>query len=276
MTNALQLYKKDNQHHLSESTINIYELAIKDLFAFSDKPFDAINRRDIRNWLNDLDTQGFKPATIYVRLSGVKAFYKYCKEEGMVEQDSAELIPLPEVEEKLPHYLEKKQLIELREIVKDNIEHRAIVELLYTTGVRVSELATIKTKDINWTERFITIYNGKGKKDRIVLFTLSAAEYVQAYLNERKDDQPYLFVNRDKTGPIVVRTIQLRFEKYREQLGYHFTVHTLRHTFAAHLAQKGMPFVYIQHLLGHKDPHQTQLYARLYNHAQKEKYDQWM
>lgn len=272
----VQAFKEEYHHRLTEATLYRYGNAVEELVSFSNKTIDLISKRDIRKWMNHLDQKGIKPATVYIRLSGVKTFFRYCLDEGFIERDPSESIPLPNVKEQLPRYLEREQLIQLRELVKENIEHRAIVEMLYATGLRISELAAINKEQIDWSERTILIYNGKGKKDRIVLFTRTAAEYLQAYLETRMDDLPYLFVNKSATGPIVVRTIQLRFEKYREQLGFHFSVHTLRHTFAAHLAQRGMPLVCIQQLLGHRDPNQTQLYARLYDDARKEIYDQWM
>jgi site-specific recombinase XerD len=273
---SVQTFKEAYQHRLTKETIALYGSAVEDLLHVSKKTYDTITKRDIRNWLNQLDQKGYQPATIYTRLSGIKTFYRYCMDEGFLQHDPAESIPLPVIPESIPKYLEHDQLLALRELVKDKVEERAIVELLYATGIRISEMVAIQKAHIDWHERIITILNGKGKKERIVLFTRNAAEYVQAYLDERTDDLPYLFVNKRATGPIVKRTVQLRFEKYREQLGFHFSVHTLRHTFAAHLAQRGMPLECIQQLLGHQDPHQTQLYSRLYNHARKEMYDHYM
>ena len=99
---------------------------------------------------------------------------------------------------------------------------------------------------------------------------------MKVYLQTRQDDLPYLFINRYGKGPIDSRSIQNWFENYREKMGIYLTPHTLRHTFAVHLAMKGMPLSCIQVLLGHEDPRQTQLYARLYGEAQKQMYDEWM
>jgi integrase len=143
--------------------------------------------------------------------------------------------------------------------------------MLYATGVRLRELTAIKIEDIVWSERSIFIPKGKGKKEQIVLFTRACDEILEEFLKDRSDDLPYLFVNKKKTGPACAITIQKKFERYRT-----FSAHRLRHTFAAHLAKKGMPLECIQVLLGHSTPQQSQRYSRLYDHARKEIYDQWM
>jgi site-specific recombinase XerD len=134
----------------------------------------------------------------------------------------------------------------------------------------------MKKEDIIWLERLIHIPKGKRKKARIVLFTKSCEEYLKAYLESRCDDLPFVFLNRYGTRPLGIRAIQKKFKAYQYHLGIPMTPHTLRHTFAAHLAIKGMPLECIQTLLGHIDPHQTHLYARLYSEARKLMYDEWM
>ena len=120
------------------------------------------------------------------------------------------------------------------------------------------------------------VRKGKGKIGRIVLFTRSCEEHLKAYLNERKDDLPYVFLNVPGTGPIHYQFVEKNFRKYKKELGIHVSPHTLRHTFAAHLAMKGMPLVGIQSLLGHASPENTQRYARLFDHERKQVYDDWM
>ncbi len=261
---------------LTAETIALYKSAIQSMLNHCNEAYTNVTKKDIRSWMKEMDSRGIRPTTIYTKLAALKTFYRYCLEDGLVEKDPTETIPLPARSEKMPYYLEIEQLTKLRSLLDHRPEERAIMEVLYATGIRVRELAAIKKEDINWTERMIHVRNGKGKKDRIVLFTKVCAESMQRYLNGRTDDVPYLFVNRNKNGPVVVRTIQLRFEKYREQLGFHISPHTLRHTFAAQLARKGMSLSGIQQLLGHVSLQQSQLYARLYSHARKEIYDEIM
>lgn len=273
---VLGLFILDYSLRLEPQTVDLYQKAVRQMFAYSSKSFDVMKSKDIRNWLIYLNENGYKSVTIKTKLAGVKLFYKYCMEENFIESNPAKLIPFPQVAESLPHYLQMEQLIRLRQHVEKQIQERALIEVLYTTGIRIGELAEIKKVDIDWSERLIHIPNGKRKKARIVLFTRSCAEYLQAYLEKRSDNLPFVFVNTTATGPVCKRTTQKKFKTYTKKLEINITPHTLRHTFAAHLAIKGMPLDCIQVLLGHDSSHQTQLYARLYNHARKEIYDEFM
>lgn len=273
---CIQKFKEDNSFRLTEGTIKSYQKSVEQLVEYCRKAHHDITTSDIRRWMIYLEENGYKSITVKMKLAGLKLFYRYCMEEELIKKDPAALIPFPSIEEKLPRYLELTQLNELRKFVKGNVQRRAVIEVLYATGVRISELAAMKKEDINWSERTIHIPNGKRKKARIVLFTRTCVEHLKVYLEKRKDDLPYVFVNPSETGPVCIRTIGQNFEFYTRKLGIHISPHTLRHTFAAHLAIKGMALDCIQMLLGHNGPHQTQLYARIYSHARKEKYDDLM
>lgn len=272
----MKQFKEDYRFRLEEKTVNLYILAVNQLLAFCEKPFTEMNAKDIRGWMSSLESREYKVATVSSKLAGIKLFFKYCIEEGFLTKDPAKKIPIPKSEDKLPRYLKRDELLQLRQLVKGQVEERAVIEVLYATGVRLMELVDMKKEDINWSERMITIPNGKRKKERIVLFTRECAEHLKAYLNLREDSQPFVFVNTTSSGSMCPRTMQLKFQAYTKTLGIHISPHTLRHTFAAHLAMKGMPLECIQVLLGHNGPHQTQLYARLYHQARKEMYDHWM
>ncbi|MGE7667165.1 tyrosine-type recombinase/integrase [Ureibacillus composti] len=267
----------DYQFRLAPRTIKIYKRAVKQLQEHLGKSFDTITKKDIRRWLLLLEEKGYKPNTIMGYLIGLKTFYKYCLEEGHIQLDPASEIPFPKQEEKIPQYLTKDQLTQLRNHVKGKLLERAIIEVLYATGMRISELREMKKQDIDWLERSILIPEGKWKKGRIVLFSLECAEHLRTYLDSRtEDDLPYVFVIPNQKKYIGGTTISKRFASCSEQLGFKVTPHMLRHTFAAHLAQKGMPLESIRILLGHESQHTTQLYARLFNKARKEMYDHWM
>lgn len=273
---CLKKFVNDYSFRLDVKTVDLYQKAVGQLLAYCDKPFDEIRTKDIRNWLTYLDKEEYKPVTVKTKLAGVKLFYKYCLEEKLITHNPVLFIPFPEVEETLPHYLETEQLLRLRKHVEKCMQERAMIEVLYATGIRIGELVAIKIEDIDWSERLIHIPNGKRKKARIVLFTRACEEHLRVYLEDRSDKLPFVFVNTTRTGPACIRTIQKKFKTYSKALDFPITPHTLRHTFAAQLAIKGMPLESIQVLLGHDSPHQTQLYARLYNHARKLKYDEWM
>ncbi|WP_160909772.1 tyrosine-type recombinase/integrase [Pontibacillus yanchengensis] len=272
---CIQRFIEEYSFRLVPETLSLYENSINQLLTFLAKPFQEVTKSDIRNWLQELGNK-YKANTVRTRLSGVKLFYKYCVEEEMMSNDPASSIPLPEVGESLPYYLQNNQLDQVRNLLEGRLEERAIIELLYATGIRIGELGGIEKRDISWEERFIHIRNAKRKKERIVPFTRLCEEHLKAYLDTREDELPFLFVNTTSTGPVLIRTVQSRLGKYAKKLGFRLTPHTLRHTFAAHLATKGMPFECIQALLGHNTPDQSQMYARLYSHARKEKYDEFV
>ncbi|QOK29793.1 tyrosine-type recombinase/integrase [Cytobacillus oceanisediminis] len=272
----IEKFKDEYSFRLAKKTLDVYKTALEQLFNHCEKPFKEITVKDIRNWLVFLDSNGYRPTAVKTKLAGLKLFYKYCLEEEIITHNPLASIGFPKVEETLPRYLQIDQLTQLRKIVEGKLWERAIIETLYATGIRLSELAAMKKDDIDWSERIIHIPQGKGKKARIVLFTNACAAHLNAYIQNRQDDLPFVFVNPFGRKKVGTRTINTRFETYSKLLGFPLTPHTLRHTFAAHLAIKGMPLECIQVLLGHDSPHQTQIYARLYNYARKQKYDEWM
>lgn len=272
----IEQFKIDYQLKLAPNTIRDYQFAIRQLLEQMGKPFQDITRKDVRNWLMWLEEKGYKPTTVCSKLIGVKTFFKYCLEEGLIATNPVERIPYPKIPDKMPIYLTKPELAQLRECVQHSLLERAIIEMFVATGVRMSELVAMKKEDINETERSIHIPDGKGNQGRIVLISLESLQYVTAYLKSRTDALPYVFINHAATNRIRHQTINANFQAYSERLGYRVIPHMLRHTFAAHLAAKGMPGECIQQLLGHQRPSTTQLYARLFNQARKETYDKWM
>lgn len=269
-------FKSDYGFRLEKKTLYLYGKAVEQVLAFCSKPIQEITTKDVRNWLIYLHSKGYQPATVYWNLAGIKLFFRYCLEESLISEDPTVSIPLPTMEETLPRYLQEKQVTQLRQIVEGKVRERALIEVLYTTGVRISELVAMKKEDIDWSERLIYIPKGKRKKERIVLFTKECEEHLKAYLEKRNDELPFVFVNRYGTRSICIRTIQKLFKTIEKELGIPLTPHTLRHSFAANLARRGMPLEGIQVLLGHESPQQTHLYAKLYDHARKQMYDEWM
>jgi len=272
----IEQFKIDYQFRLAPKTIRSYQFNIRQLLEQMGKPFEDITRKDVRNWLMLLEEKGYKPLTVYTKLIGVKTFFSYCLEEGLIATNPLARIPYPKIPDKVPIYLTKPELAQLRECVEHSLLERAIIEMLAATGIRMSELIAMNKEDINETERSIHIPDGKGNLARIVLISLESLQYVTAYLKSRTDALPYVFINPTATRRIRRQIINANFQAYSERLGFRVIPHMLRHTFAAHLAEKGMPGECIQQLLGHQRPSTTQLYARLFNHARKETYDKWM
>lgn len=270
--NMIEYFFKDNQARFSNDTVRGYGIALRQFFNFTQKQYDQIKRGDIRKWYASLDNEGLMPRTIRIKLGALSTFYKYLLEENIIKKNPITGIELPKIDDSLPVYLDKRQLAQLMELVKDNQRERTIIEMLYATGVRISELINIKKSDIKWDTRQIWITKGKGNKERFVLFTPECAERLKRYLDSIDNDSPYIFPN--KWGvPLSRSWIEQLFRGYSEQLGFKVTPHLLRHTFAAHLSEKGMPLSYIQDLLGHTNINTTRVYTRLSNAARKKQYD---
>ena len=273
----IEQFRLDYEFSLSGPVIQRYQKVVMLLLADTGKKLADITRKDIREWMADWLDQGYSPGTVYNNLSGLRTFFNYCVEEGLLLKNPAKAVRYPKMDEKLPRYLTREQLAQLRMLHEGKILDRTIIEVLYTTGVRVIELVNMKRAAINWNERSILIPGGKGRRERLVFFTRECAEHLKRHLENNAYASPYIFVSPlNHPKPYSTDTIRQRFEGYSKRIGFKITPHYLRHTFAAHLAQKGMPPEHIQQLLGHSSIDTTRIYARLYDHARKEQYDEWM
>ncbi|MBH0164095.1 tyrosine-type recombinase/integrase [Fictibacillus sp. 7GRE50] len=264
----------DHRARFSFETIRSYRMALRQFFAFCEKNFDEVKATDIRAWLSSMEEKELKPRTIHIKLSALKSFYRYCMEENKVKKNPTVTIQTPKIDDSLPYYLSKRQVALLQEHTKENPRDRAIVEMLYATGVRVSELLQMKKEDIKWETMQIWIRKGKGNKERFVLFTHECTERLKTYIETHKEESVYVFPNN--RGSHLSRVfVEKRFQEFSEALGFIVRPHTMRHTFAAHLAEKNMPQSYIQELLGHSNFNSTRIYTRLNEAARKKQYDHY-
>lgn len=270
----LQSFLDDNQARFSSETIRSYRIALNQFFSCCKKSYDEVKATDIRAWLASMGDSGLKPRTIHLKLSAIKSFYQYCMEENKTKKNPTLTVYTPKKDDSLPYYLSKRQVALLQELTKKDPRDRAIVEALYSTGLRVSELLQIRLEDIKWDTRQIWIRKGKGNKERFVLFTYDCAERLKTYLKKRKYESVYLFPN-NRGGHLSRVFVEKRFQKFTEELGFRVVPHTMRHTFAAHLSEKNMPQSYIQELLGHVNINSTRIYTRLMEHARKKQYDRY-
>lgn len=271
---ALKSFFDDNRARYSPETVRSYGIALKQFFSFCEKDLDEVKATDVRSWLADMEEQELKPNTIHLKLSALKSFYLYCMEENLTKKNPTLTVHTPKKDDSLPYYLSKRQVALLQELTKEDPRDRAIVEALYTTGVRISELLEIQLEDIKWDTRQIWIRKGKGNRERFVLFTHDCAERLKTYLSQRKYNNEYLFAN-NRGGHLSRYFVERKFQEFSEKLGFVVRPHTMRHTFAAHLAEKNMPQSYIQDLLGHANINSTRIYTRLMEHARKKQYDRY-
>lgn len=193
--NIQQSFFDDHKARFSTETIRSYTIALKQFFVFCEKNYDEVKANDVRAWLASMEEQGLKPRSIHLKLSALKSFYQYCMEEKKATKNPTLTVHTPQKDDSLPYYLTKRQVALLQELTRGDPRDRAIIEALYTTGVRVSELLEIKLVDIKWETRQIWIRKGKGNKERFVLFTHECAERLKTYLQHRTHSNEYLFAN---------------------------------------------------------------------------------
>lgn len=246
-----------------------------------------IDHLTIREWLGTLHSQHKKKSSVARKLAALRTFFQFLLREGIVELNPAKLVSTPRLEKRLPKHLSIEdaiRFIETPDIETDlGRRDRAILELLYATGVRVSELTTLSIRDIDFRQRLIRV-TGKRRKERIVPFGEPALRALEAYLSVRgrflakaaisKRDSEAVFLNYQGTR-ITTRSVGRMVEKYiRICAGMHdISPHALRHSFATHLLDSGADLRDIQELLGHARLSTTQIYTHVSMEKLIEVYD---
>jgi len=240
-------------------------------------PITQIDHLTIREWLGQLHSAQKKKASIARKLAALRTFFQFLVREGVVELNPAKLVATPRLEKKLPEHLsieEAIRFIETPDLETDlGKRDRAMLELMYATGVRVAELTTLNVADVDLHNRLIRV-TGKRRKQRIVPFGDPAGDAIRDYLGVRdkfllqapisKRDEDALFLNYQGTR-ITTRSVGRMVEKYiRICAGMHnISPHALRHSFATHLLQRGADLRVIQELLGHARISTTQRYTHV-------------
>ncbi len=236
----------------------------------------------IRTYLAKLQQQNLSRASRARKLSSLKSFYKYMQREGYVDTNMIAGISAPKREKKLPVFLDKAKVVKLLEApgrdTLQGLRDRAILEVLYSGGLRVSELAGAGIDDIDFIAEALKA-KGKGKKERLVPLGRPAVMAIRKYLEQRSQEQPrvkgkVVFANRFGQR-LSTRGIQRIVEKYMKQVALQERIspHTLRHTFATHLLSAGADLRSVQELLGHKSISTTQIYTHVTPERLKKVYD---
>jgi integrase/recombinase XerC len=250
-------------------------------------PVTQIDHLTIREWLAALHAAQKKKASIARKLAALRTFFQFLVREGILELNPAKLVATPRLEKKLPTHLSIEEAIRFIESPDPETDlgkrDRAMLELMYATGVRVAELTTLNVGDVDLHNRLIRVM-GKRRKQRIVPFGEPAAEAIRSYLKVRekfllnapisKRDEEALFLNYQGTR-ITTRSVGRMVEKYiRLCAGMHnISPHALRHSFATHLLDSGADLRDIQELLGHARLSTTQIYTHVSMEKLVEVYD---
>jgi integrase/recombinase XerC len=256
----------------SANTIKAYQQDIAQFFKHMEKEKLLIDREDIRDYISKIFIQSRNKSTVARKIYALKSFYSFVLKNGGIEKNPFDGINTPKIDRKIPEILTisemnkfldrlpKKNFIELR--------NKAIFELLYATGMRISELTNLKLTDIDFENRLLRVM-GKGKKERIVPFNETARDALLRFNRESnlkfKIIKEYVFINtrgNKITDRSVERILQESFKQVMDS-DKHVYPHLFRHSFATHLLQKGANLRVIQELLGHSNLSTTEKYTTL-------------
>ena len=265
--------------NLSENTTKSYERDLKKLYLFLEK-LNVTNYLDIKEetcsaWIGDLYSQNNKPKSIQRHLSSAKGFFRFLKKNNLISSSPFELVTAPKSSNTLPDVLSPEDVEQLLNFKPSNtieIRDMAIVELMYSSGLRVSETVNINISDFEENMSFLRVI-GKGSKTRLVPMGRFAINAINNWLNEREkisNNTDALFLN-SKGSRLSVRSIQLRLKKMAIKQGLPpVHPHMLRHSFATHMLESSGDLRTIQELLGHSSLSTTQIYTKLdYQHLAK-------
>lgn len=267
----------------SQKTAENYYLYLQRLIEFAgDEPITTLNAELVRKWrlwLNRYESANGEPLSTITQsyhLIALRSFLSYCSKRG-IETLTPEKIELPKVRKKQVSFLNGDEVIRLIDAIKTQddagIRDRAIIELLFSSGLRVSELVNLNRDHINLKRGEFTV-RGKGQKDRPVFVSPEASEWLAAYLQTRADSYVPLFIRYTGSQPsdargedmrLTPRTIQRIVSKYARLAGItkHVSPHTMRHSFATDLLMNGADLRSVQSMLGHSNIATTQVYTHV-------------
>ncbi|MBN1392841.1 MAG: tyrosine recombinase XerC [Sedimentisphaerales bacterium] len=245
----------------------------------------SVDVNSVRSYLAHLNEKHYSKATIARKLATLRSFYKFLVKRNVLSSNPVMAVRTPKQDKRLPRFLEYEQVKRLIETPPmDNwlgARDRAIMETLYSTGVRVSELVSLNMDDIDFLGEVVHI-RGKGKKERIVPIGTSALRVIQHYMefrNKRAHSNPnfdskVLFVNKHGRR-LSTRSVRRKMDKYLKMAGLDTDIspHTLRHSFATHMLNNGADLRSVQELLGHQSLSTTQVYTHLTTKKLKDVYD---
>lgn len=275
------------ERRMSPHTVSNYQRDLNHLQQLLEseglKAWPQLQNHHIRQLIAERRRDGLGAASLHRLLSSIRGFYRWLQKHHLAEHDPSTGIKAPKREQKLPQVLEIEEIGQLADTPNSNdplaLRDHAIIELFYSSGLRLSELAQLERFDFDPGERSLNIRHAKGNKQRRVPVGKLAAQALQAWLKVRgqlaKPDSQALFVSQRGCG-LSVRSIQARLDHWAKLSGVDKPVHPhlLRHSFASHMLQSSGDLRAVQELLGHADISTTQIYTHLdYQHLAKV-YDQ--
>ena len=260
--NTRDAYLRDVQkffEYLSDENKNYYEVKLEDLHHFSATLYDL----------------GIHPRSVSRILSGIRSFYSFALTEQHVEADPTELLDYPKIPKHLPDVLTVEEIDRIKEIIEKNkpegIRDRACIEMLYSCGLRVSELCALHLSDLFIDESFIRVNHAKGNKQRLVPLSSTAQEELENWfeirngITPKEGEEDYVFLSNHRRQHLSRITVFHNLRQYATKAGIRKDIspHTLRHSFATHLLEGGANLRAIQAMLGHENISTTEIYTHI-------------
>ena len=266
------------ERSLSNNTVEAYLRDVEKLYQYTEsiggKSPDKIETGDLKQFINWINELGMLPPTQSRVLSGIKAFYKYLIIENIITKDPAFLLESPKLQRKLPDTL---SIIDINKLMgaidhskAEGMRNKAMLEVLYGCGLRVSELINLKISNLYLNIEFIKV-TGKGDKERLVPIGAEAIKYLDIYMNQERvhvnikpGKEDYVFLNR-RGSPLSRVMIFLIIKDLAEKINLKKSIspHTFRHSFATHLIEGGADLRAVQEMLGHESITTTEIYTHL-------------
>ena len=265
---------KETLHYLSKHTREAYQRDLNYLQIYcvkqGIKKWSDLNGQKLRDFISYRHRKGISGRSLQRNLSSIRAFYRYLLKTGEVNTNPAIGIITPKTARKLPKLLDVDQTCQLLEIEKNDvlaIRDKAILELIYSSGLRLAEIISLDIDDIDFSDRVLTV-TGKGKKTRNIPIGKYAIQAIDDWLKNRQaltsSNKKALFIS-NRGNRISPRSVQQRIKKWaiKQGLSTHVYPHMLRHSFASHILESSGDLRAIQELLGHADISTTQIYTHL-------------
>jgi len=274
------------ERNASPHTCRNYQLDLRQFFDWLGRSQPAaVTGVDIRRFVAHLSTERASRRSIARKLSTLRSFFRFLCRDGVLERNPAAPVPTPRLEQRLPSFLDEKQVTKLLDAPSAKSwlgrRDRAILETLYSTGMRVSELSGLNMDDLDEISGSVLV-RGKGKKERLCPIGQPAIKAIQAYMAARPSSlkkklrMPYPIFISQKATRLTVRQVDRLLVQYVRQAGLPGAIspHSLRHSFATHLLDRGADLRSVQELLGHASLSTTQIYTHVTPQRLKKIYDQ--
>ena len=271
------------QRNFTSNTVDAYERDLQKLLTYLEgEGIDAVNveLEDLQHFAASLHDIGVTARSQCRILSGIRSFYKFLVTDGYIQDDPTELLESPQLGDHLPEVLSVEEIDMIESTIDlskwEGHRNKAIIEVLFSCGLRVSELTNLKLSNLYLDEEYVRV-EGKGRKDRLVPISQKAIKELGYWFDDRrlmnikKGEEDYVFLNR--RGAHLTRTmILIMVKKYAEEAGIKKTIspHTFRHSFATALLEGGADLRVIQAMLGHESIGTTEIYTHIDTHTLRE------